>query len=158
MSNTPPSPGEGVSVPSLPDGYRNVPVAAPEPDLHVPGTRDDAFPDGDITAVDFPMLNRAIEEAGNAVEVAARASAILTSAVRRSGPAPWGDDPALGLPFGEAFSGSRDVLVRSVSALPHVFENIAGKLAETNSGFHGAQEETLTRVAAVGPQAEPVQD
>ncbi|MFD6534384.1 hypothetical protein [Streptomyces sp. NPDC060184] len=126
-------------MPSPPDGYRNVPVSAPQPGLHVPDMLHGGPSDGDLLVVDFGELAQAIAEAEEAAVAARDIAERLTSAVDRSGRAPWGDDPALGQTFGSLFAEPRDALVRCARELPEVFRNVAEKLGSASASFHETQ-------------------
>ncbi|MFE6894447.1 hypothetical protein [Streptomyces sp. NPDC057694] len=146
MPGSPPPVEGGVSVPSPPDGYRNVPVSAPDPDLHVPGMPGDGLPGG-VLVVDYELLERAVSEAEEAAEAADGLARSMANAVRRSGPAPWGDDPALGQTFGSVFADPRDALFQALQGLPQVLRNIAEDLRGMDTGFHGAQKYAESAIA-----------
>ncbi|MFE6904694.1 hypothetical protein ACFVFJ_49570 [Streptomyces sp. NPDC057717] len=105
------------------------------------------LPGSGLLVVDFEALERAIAEAEEAAEVASDLTKSVASAVHRSGPAPWGDDPALGQTFGTVFAEPRDALVQAVQGLPQVLRNIADNLSAMDAGFHGAQEYAESAIA-----------
>ncbi|MGW2282322.1 hypothetical protein [Streptomyces sp. NPDC001770] len=105
------------------------------------------MPRGGVFAVDFQALERAVAEAEEAAEDATGLAENLASAVRRSGPAPWGDDPALGQAFGSVFAEPRDALFHAVQALPQVLRNIADNLAAMDTGYHTTQENAEVAIA-----------
>ncbi|WP_399084009.1 hypothetical protein ACGH2B_03725 [Streptomyces sp. BBFR2] len=137
------------AVPGPAGGYRNAPVSAPSPDLTPPGPVDP--PDGSgLLAVDFTALLAAVEAAGSAAGQAQLAAARADDATARSGPAPWGDDPALGQTFGAAFAAPRDDLIRTLRQLPVVLRNLADDLAATRATFGRAEDTALESVALLG--------
>nr|BFD87812.1 hypothetical protein StreXyl84_72130 [Streptomyces sp. Xyl84] len=148
VPGSPPPVDGSASVPSPPDGYRNVPVSAPRPDLNVPRMpAGRGLSDGGHLVVDFEVLERAIAEAEDAAEAAGGLAESLASAVHRSGPAPWGDDPALGQAFGSVFAEPRDALFHAVQGLPKVLRNIASDLSAMDTRFHAAQEHAMNAIA-----------
>ncbi|MGW1467842.1 hypothetical protein ACWCPT_26260 [Streptomyces sp. NPDC002308] len=122
-------------------------MAAPRPDLRVSGMPGDGSPGGGVLAVDFQALERAIAEAEEAAEAATGLAEHLASAVQRSGPAPWGDDPALGQTFGSVFAEPRDALFHAVQALPQVLRNIADNLTAMDTGYRTTQENAEGAIA-----------
>ncbi|WP_327177588.1 hypothetical protein OG599_21410 [Streptomyces sp. NBC_01335] len=141
MSPGPSLPSQPAEVPAPVGGYRNVPVSAPIPDPTLP-TAPGAAPGGaGLLAVDFEALAAAIEAARAAADAAHRAAADVSDAVRRSGAAPWGDDPGLGVGFGDAFAGPRDDLVRTVQELPAVLAGLADSLDGARRRFVRAEDE-----------------
>ncbi|WP_157849407.1 hypothetical protein [Streptomyces violaceorubidus] len=144
----------GVPVPSPPDGYRNVPVSAPQPDLHIPRLPEGGLSGSGVLAVDFEALAHAIAEAEEAAEAVGHIAERLTSAVQRSGAAPWGDDPALGQTFGSLFAEPRDALTQAVPGLQQVLRSMAENLGAMNTGFHGAQRDAESAIADARGRAE----
>jgi hypothetical protein len=107
-----------------------------------------------VLVVDFEALEQAIAEAEEAAEAADGVAESMTSAVQRSGLAPWGDDPALGQTFGSVFAEPRGALVQAVQGLPQLLRNIADNLSAMNTGFHGAQQDAESAIAHAGARAE----
>ncbi|MGW2299351.1 hypothetical protein [Streptomyces violaceorubidus] len=143
----------GVPVPSPPDGYRNVPVSAPRPDLHIPSLPKGGLSASGVLAVDFEALEHAIAEAEEAAEAVGDIAARLASVVQRSGAAPWGDDPALGQTFGGVFAEPRDALTQAVPGLQRVLRSIAENLGAMHTGFHGARRDAESAIAHARNQA-----
>ncbi|MGW2278865.1 hypothetical protein [Streptomyces sp. NPDC001770] len=141
MSPGPGLPNLSAEVPGPVGGYRNVPVSAPSPDLTLPTTPGAAPGGTGLLVVDFAALAAAVEAARTAADAAGRAAADVRAAVERSGAAPWGDDPGLGVGFGDVFAGPRDDLVQTVRELPAVLAGLADSLDAARRGFVRAEDE-----------------
>ncbi len=111
-----------------------------------------SFSGGGSLVVDFAALERAIAEAEEEAEAACGLAKSMASAVHRSGPALWGDDPALGQTFGAVFAQPREALFQAVQGLPQVLRNIADNLSATETAFHGAQESAVSAIGHARPQ------
>ncbi|MGW0298796.1 hypothetical protein ACWDYK_19090 [Streptomyces anthocyanicus] len=122
-------------------------MSAPHPDLRVPGMPGGGYSGGGILVVDFETLERSIAEAEEAAEAVGGLAKSMASAVHRSGPAPWGNDPALGQTFGTVFAEPRDALFQAVQGLPRVLRSIADSLRAVDTAFHEAQESAVSAIA-----------
>ncbi|MFB7293295.1 hypothetical protein [Actinacidiphila glaucinigra] len=128
-------------------------MSAPQPHLHIPGTNDGSISGGDVLTVDLVMLQRAITAADEAAAAAGSLADTLTSRVHASGPAPWGDDPALGQTFGSVFAEPREILVQAVQGMPQVLRNIADNLAAMDRSYRGAEEAAIAAAQSVSGYA-----
>ncbi|WP_142392670.1 hypothetical protein [Mycobacterium sp. 3519A] len=132
----------GSEVPGPVGGYRNAPVSAPGFTSTVPNLPGGP-PGLSGVFVDTDALNRAAAVAADAASEAGSDAQRLDSAVNRSGPAPWGDDPGLGQSFGSVFADPRHSLVQAIDALPEVLGDLADTLRQTSATFAEADGDAM---------------
>jgi hypothetical protein len=134
-----------VKVPDPSGGYRNAPVSAPSNPFS-PSPLPDAPQGGDVTVVDFSALRDAISKTHDVTARAQTLAGDVNGADQRSGPAPWGDDPALGQAFGSVFAGPRAVLLQAVEGLPGMVQQFADTLDGVAASSRGAQRDALLSI------------
>ena len=86
--------------------------------------------------------------AGEAAAEAAGAARRVDSALGRSGPAPWGDDPGLGQSFESVFARPREALVQDLEKVPEVLRDLADRLQESSRTFADVENENESIAAA----------
>jgi uncharacterized protein YukE len=133
----------GPEVPGPVGGYRNAPVTAPAFTSSVPDLPGGPPGLSGLLFVDPDALERAAAVAANASSESGSDAQRLDSAVNRSGPAPWGDDPGLGLSFGSVFADPRHALLQAMDTLPGLLGDLADTLRQTSSTFTDADAEAL---------------
>ena len=129
------APTPGPEVPGPVGGYRNAPVTGPGFTSTVPDLPGGPPGLSGVLFVDTDALNRAAAVAADAASEAGSDAQRLDSALNRSGPAPWGDDPGLGQGFGSVFADPRHALLQAVDTLPGVLGELADTLRQTSRTF-----------------------
>jgi hypothetical protein len=135
-------------VPDTSGGYRNAPVSAPIPVLQPP-ILPELFPGAGALVVDTTALNAAVRAAHDAADVAEQAAGDIQSTINRSGPAPWGDDPALGQVFDGAFSAPHANLIKVLEGLPSLLQHVAQLLDTTGTVLADAEESSAAAAASL---------
>ncbi|MFI6759093.1 type VII secretion target [Micromonospora sp. NPDC050417] len=144
---TPSTPGP--DVPGPVGGYRNAPVTAPGFDSPVPDGLGGPLDLPGHLVVDTEALDKAAAAAGEAADEAAGAARLVDSAVDRSGPTPWGDDPGLGQSFGSVFAEPRQALIKAMEELPEVLRDMADKLRQTSRTFVDVEDDATERARSL---------
>jgi uncharacterized protein YukE len=134
-------PTPGPEIPGPVGGYRNAPVTAPGFTSTVPDVPGGPPGLSGVVFVDIDALNQAVTVAADAASEAASDAQRVDSAVNRSGPAPWGNDPGLGQSFGSVFADPRQALQQAMDTLPGVLSGLADTLRQTSQTFAAADAE-----------------
>ena len=143
------SSASGSEVPGPVGGYRNVPVGAPGFDPAVPTIPGEPPALSDYVLVDASKIDMAVNAVNEAATEADRAARGMTMALGRSGPAPWGDDVALGQSFEAVFAESRQSLMHAVETLPTVLRGLINQLQQTSMAFTAADSEVAAMVQSL---------